>query len=267
MAIIFRTAGAWGAGKGTDLDPAEVDNNFWDLLLRVVDLESEGIQPKEIFAIDVTGNQMTITLDDLTTVFGPYTLPTAAFTWADEWQAGIAYEPYDIFVAEEGMYLVRFAHTSASEFDPAEGDSSGDFYQLIFPYPTTHDIGFFFPGTPGRGIEPGQAMFAHISTRDFYFEADLPLSVAKLLFAPDADMSFSILKNTTEIGTLEFGAGQTDGTFSFATNVQFNAGDRLRVLRDGDPLSSEPSEPDPEYGLDASAFDLMVTFRATKGTL
>lgn len=40
MAVTFRTAGAWGAGKGSNLVAAEVDGNFWDHEERIVDVEA-----------------------------------------------------------------------------------------------------------------------------------------------------------------------------------------------------------------------------------
>jgi len=36
MAIIYRTAGAWGPGNLINLTPTQVDNNFWELHGRVL---------------------------------------------------------------------------------------------------------------------------------------------------------------------------------------------------------------------------------------
>jgi hypothetical protein len=75
VAIIYRTAGAWGAGNGANLTPAQVDGNFWDLHGRVDTLERTPPTPNNIANITATGSQMTITMDDAST-FGPFTLPT-----------------------------------------------------------------------------------------------------------------------------------------------------------------------------------------------
>ncbi|MBB4520469.1 UNVERIFIED_ORG: hypothetical protein M2435_001249 [Rhizobium sophorae] len=72
--ITFRTAGAWGAGKGSNLTPAEVDGNFYDLDGRVTDLEDNPPTPNQIADITQDGNQITIVMDDAST-FGPFTLP------------------------------------------------------------------------------------------------------------------------------------------------------------------------------------------------
>ncbi|MGR9317278.1 hypothetical protein ACU8LZ_12605 [Rhizobium leguminosarum] len=72
--LIFRTAGAWGAGKGSNLTPAEVDENFHDLDCRVTDLEDNPPTANQIADITQDGNQITIVMDDAST-FGPFTLP------------------------------------------------------------------------------------------------------------------------------------------------------------------------------------------------
>jgi hypothetical protein len=78
MTITYRTAGAWGAGKGSNLTPAEVDGNFWDHEGRIAELEDSAPEPNNISNILVTGTQMTIVLEDATE-FGPFTLPQANF--------------------------------------------------------------------------------------------------------------------------------------------------------------------------------------------
>jgi len=72
--ITFRTAGAWGAGKGSNLTPAEVDENFHDLDGRVTEIEDNPPSPNQIADITQDGNQITIVMDDAST-FGPFTLP------------------------------------------------------------------------------------------------------------------------------------------------------------------------------------------------
>ncbi|WSH59835.1 hypothetical protein U8P68_10940 [Rhizobium ruizarguesonis] len=72
--ITYRTSGAWGAGKGSNLTPAEVDDNFYDLDGRVTELEDNPPSPNQIADITQSGNQITIVMDDAST-FGPFTLP------------------------------------------------------------------------------------------------------------------------------------------------------------------------------------------------
>lgn len=130
MPITYRTAGDWGAGKGGNLTPAEVDGNFYDLAQQIAGLEL-GPTPAEIDTISVVGNQMTITLDDARS-FGPYTIPTAAFRWRGAWAAATPYLVNDLVtVAGQGVFLVLVAHTSDSTFDPDYLVGSDIAYQLV----------------------------------------------------------------------------------------------------------------------------------------
>lgn len=78
MAIIYRTAGAWGAGKGSNLTAAEVDENFYDHEGRIDALETNPPEPNEITNITISGTQITFHFADTTTI-GPLTLPRAPF--------------------------------------------------------------------------------------------------------------------------------------------------------------------------------------------
>jgi hypothetical protein len=116
--LTFRTLGAWGAGKGANLAPNEVDSNFWSLAQEIFALQNNPAVPNGIATITVSGTQMTITLHD-GTVLGPYTLPVLTFRWRGEWQASTGYAVLDVVtVANTGIYLVEIAHTSAATFDP-----------------------------------------------------------------------------------------------------------------------------------------------------
>jgi hypothetical protein len=72
--LIYRTTGAWGAGKGGNLTPAEVDGNFYELANRAA--AALAITPAEIDTITASGTQLTITLTDAR-VF-TVTVPVAA---------------------------------------------------------------------------------------------------------------------------------------------------------------------------------------------
>lgn len=78
MTITYRTAGAWGAGKASNLTPVEVDENFYDHEQRIADMEANPPEPNNISNIEVVGTQMTIHIEGGTS-FGPFTLPQANF--------------------------------------------------------------------------------------------------------------------------------------------------------------------------------------------
>ena len=118
MDLTFRLPGPWGAGKGANLQPTEVDNNFWALAEAVVDLQSNPAQPVGIASISVSGTQMTITLTD-GTVMGPWTLPVLTFRWRGEWVPGAAYAELDVFtVLDTGIFMALLDHVSGATFDP-----------------------------------------------------------------------------------------------------------------------------------------------------
>lgn len=266
MTITFRTTDndKWGAGKGANLTSAEVDLNFWELLSRIVDIESE--MPDAAVGIDhfsVNGSAFTVHMSDGTTR-GPYTLPTAKFVLLGEWEPNTTYAA-QVFVTNGGnTYLVNVAHTSAETFDPGAVIGAEEIYGLL-PYPVDVDVnvGFFFPGQPGAGIDlaNGGTIFARIFSTPTYLPAGLSGSTATVQDAFEAPASFPIFKNDSAIGLLEFAAGETEGAFTFAGNVQFNGTtDRLRVL-----LFTPPEAPS-EFALDEEATDLAVNFVAKKGT-
>lgn len=118
MDITFRTLGPWGPGKGTNLQPSEVDSNFWSVAQAILDLQENPSLPNGIASITVAGTQMTIYLND-GSVMGPFTLPVLVFRWRGEWEASTAYEALDVFtVFQTGIFMVQAAHLSGSVFDP-----------------------------------------------------------------------------------------------------------------------------------------------------
>lgn len=118
MDLTFRLPGPWGAGKGANLQPTEVDNNFWALAEAIVDLQSNPAQPVGIASISVSGTQMTITLTDGSTM-GPFTLPVLTFRWRGEWVPLATYAELDVFtVFDTGIFMAVLDHTSGATFDP-----------------------------------------------------------------------------------------------------------------------------------------------------
>lgn len=250
--LLFRTVGEWGAGIARNLTPAEVDENFYTLQRYVNFLHDNPTQPTQIDSISVSGDQMTFNMDDGST-FGPFTLPSSAFVFTGDFQAIHGYSTFDLLIGSDGgLYMVLQSHTSAATFSAGAANSSGPYYQLLLPAQTLYDIGFFFPGTPGTGITAGNAMFTFRFTRNVYLPADCTGSYVGVGAAPTADVLLAVYKNSIHIGDITIAASSLTGTFAFPTHTQFTAGDRLRVLR---PAS-----------LDATAYDLSLTFKALKGT-
>jgi hypothetical protein len=124
--ITYRTIGAWGAGKGANLQASEVDNNFWSVALAINAIIDDPPAANGIGAISVSGTQMTIVLND-GQVMGPFTLPVLTFRWRGEWTEGTPYAQLDVFkVTDVGIFMVVIPFTSTNVFDPNEVDGSGD---------------------------------------------------------------------------------------------------------------------------------------------
>lgn len=132
MSILFRTAGAWGAGTGANLTPAQVDNNFWELLQSIMEASTDAPEPVGIANIVVVGSQMTVVLTDATEL-GPYTLPYTAFDWRGTWAPLTSYGLLNVVrVRGLGTFLCVNPHTSATDFDPEEEDTDGPFWQQMW---------------------------------------------------------------------------------------------------------------------------------------
>ena len=116
--LIFRTAGSWGPGKGSNLIPAEIDQNFDNVDERLDTLETNPPTPVEISSISVTGASMTVNMAD-GSKFGPFTLPTAAFVFRGDWAPLTQYFENDVFFEPgDGIFLVLTDFESATAFDP-----------------------------------------------------------------------------------------------------------------------------------------------------
>jgi hypothetical protein len=135
--IIYRTSGAWGSGAGANLAAEQVDGNFYDLDLRIKDVELHPQQPVQITSFTVVGNQMYINMSD-GTVQGPLTLPEVRWFFRGDWQPNITYAVDDVFNGPDAaVYVVTFAHRSATAFDANANDGQGhNYYSMILKTPT-----------------------------------------------------------------------------------------------------------------------------------
>lgn len=138
MVVVYRDE------KGSNLTPAEVDENFRTLVAAIEDFEAPaGVG---ITSFEVVGTTLTIHLSDGSTM-GPYQLPVAAFKWSGEYVPGTAYNELDVFqITGLGVYLVLRdytappADTEGNGFDPAVSDTEGELLQLMFGTPTSAPI-------------------------------------------------------------------------------------------------------------------------------
>lgn len=249
MAITYRTTDGtkWGAGKGSNLTPTQVDINFWELAQRILELEENPPSAKDISNIEVIGSQMKIYLSD-GTEFGPYTLPVAMFRYRGEWAPTENYVFMDLVtVPQRGLYFINVTHTSDAEFDPDKVISGESVYTLMFgELAYVYNFGVFYPMRPGQGISSGGYMAARLFEYGVILAAGLPGSLAKLRVAPTADLTFEIYdQDDTLLGDVTFPAGLTDGVFTFTDDWSGAVGDHVYFA--------------PPAAIDDTARDLMIT--------
>ena len=136
MAVIYRTPGPWGAGKGANLVAAEVDGNFFDVDTRVTAIEDNmPAAANGIAFFSVSENMFYVHMTD-STIQGPYMLPRAAWNFVGEWTPNTVYSVYDVVTANGGTYQVTLNHVSAPFFDPGATDGAGhDYYALLLTDP------------------------------------------------------------------------------------------------------------------------------------
>jgi hypothetical protein len=128
MAYKFRTTGPWGPGTSVDLDPVDVDNNFWQAIQDIAEKSTQGVGIADVI---VTGNQFSFVLTDHT-VLGPYTLPMMEISFGGEWAPNTFYAAGKIITHGGSTYFVEQNHTSDTTFDPGANDGFGhDFYGLL----------------------------------------------------------------------------------------------------------------------------------------
>lgn len=134
--ITFRTTGPWGPGKGSNLAPAEVDENFHTLDERLGEVENNPPIGVGIVDFDVDEDDGTFTvLLSNGSAQGPFPLPAVTLQWRDEWTPGTQYEVNNLFlVPNDAVYLVVVAHESPTEFDPEVGSITDEtlFLRKIF---------------------------------------------------------------------------------------------------------------------------------------
>lgn len=134
--ILYRTAGPWGPGVGANLTAPQVDGNFYDVSMRVQNLELHPPESVTITSFTASGSQLYINMSD-GTVQGPLTLPTVRWFFRGPWRPATVYAPDDVTVGpDSAVYLVLRSHTSATTFNANANDGAGHaYYSLLLEVP------------------------------------------------------------------------------------------------------------------------------------
>lgn len=227
MAIRFVTTDAlkWGTGEGSPHTAAQADNNFWELLQRIVELETNPIEGLGIESFSLVGNQLTITMTDATTR-GPFTVPVVVPAPKGEWQPLFTYQAYN-FISESGrLYMTDHAFTSEATFDPNEEDITGFQYILVLQQPVQpNDLNVFIGGI----MSDAQLILFMESTRRWQLPEDLTGSFFRAQVAATADTVVTFKKNGASIGTINWAIAGTVPSVVFTAAVTFEIGDTFAI--------------------------------------
>lgn len=112
----------------------------------------------------------------------------------------------------------------ASGFYYTDGSTDG-LEQVNLSGTQPHDIHVYQPGSPADGA----IVCRFQATRAFTLPASLTGSYFTAVTAADASTTFTIKKNGSSIGTVDWSAAGTTGTPTFASDVAFAAGDILLI--------------------------------------
>lgn len=257
MALTYRTDDGtrWGTGQGSDLDAAQIDLNFYTLYAGMIALEDHQQSVADIDFITATGDQMYVHLTDHR-VIGPITIPTSQWNYrSDGWQPATNYAAFDVFSHNGSLYLVLIAHTSGPTFSPSANDgNSHDLYGLLIATP---DNALPNDGTPGQVLtkvtespfatewrsqflrivsfcsafpDPNELMFQYVVTDEMQLPAGLTGSVAFASSDTLTNVSWSLAKNGSNIGSVDFTGPSPQGvSVTFPAAVNFVPGDILTL--------------------------------------
>lgn len=179
MAIIYRTSGPWGAGKGANLVAGEIDGNFYDTDRRIAQIEDTMPElANGIAFFSVSGAAFYVHMTD-GTIQGPFQLPQKAWNFRGAWQDHTLYYLNDVITANGGTYMVLINHTSGGSFDAGANDGFGhNFYGLLLTnpgnvLPTGGAAGMYLVKVTGNDFDVG-------------WQTPVVFPAQKLLEAPDA---------------------------------------------------------------------------------
>ena len=177
--------GRWGLNNaGPLLHDYQVDQNFWELLQRIVNIEEHPIEPVSIANITMDhSGLMTITMTDASTFH--LVTPIADIFGRGIWALSTHYYKRNVFGYGNSAYIVNVEHTSALTFDPGANDGNGhNYYTLLFTIPA---------GLPAGGAT-GQFL-TKASNADYVFQWLTLLGVS-----PGGDSGYVYIKHSSADG-------------------------------------------------------------------
>jgi len=249
--LLFRTDDLtkWGTGKGVNLLPSEVDDNFWTLLQKISQILASPVQPVQITGITFQSSSFRFYMSNATYYDVPF--PPFVLQWRGEWTAGATYNGnVDVVsVTGQGIYWTLQTHVADATFDPNRVIGGQFVYALMMTSDVQpYDLSMYYSA---RILGDSSVLFQHVVARDLIMPANLPGSFARLRVGTStALIYFAIEVNGTAVGSIDFGVIGSNPTVTFTNAVNLFAGDVL-VIR-------------APFTEDATAEGLSVTLALTK---
>ncbi len=199
----------------------------WDFFVNGVDVEVPLNEASEAYDVEI--------LDDSNNLIHPFTVTSPQL-----------YYPIDQVLADFGSppshLNVRVYQLSAAvgRGFPAQNPVIGSLPQVQPPPPVLP------PGTPPPGSNPdgifkwsvsvqsrkpnaGEILYRAPADEYLQFAANLPTAQAAVKVAPTSNASFPILQDGVQVGSVDFAAGKTVATFTYANAVLYNPGSVLEL--------------------------------------
>jgi hypothetical protein len=129
-------SGRWtGSTSGAPLSSFQGDENIFTLNTAIAAVAATVTPSRSISSITTSGNDITFHMSD-STLEGPFTIIPATFNGRGAWAPSTAYSVNDTFYINGTVYLVIFAHISASTFSAGANDGLGhNYYAVMVPNP------------------------------------------------------------------------------------------------------------------------------------
>lgn len=130
----------------------------------------------------------------------------------------------DIWLDPTRKYFVEYRDANDNLLDSWDNVFSLSETEVSIGYKP--NLAVFIGGVP----ENNELLIKFVATSTYVFPEDLPNSQADAEIAPTADTVFSFKKNGSTVGTATFLAGNTTGTYVWASDVVLNIGDKLTIV-------------------------------------
>ena len=130
--------------------------------------------------------------------------------------------PNEVTITDSNNISIDFGTAQAGKAVILAGDANG----VASGAPSiVYDIG----GSTLQQPTDGEVLSRFIAVRDFRMPVSLTGSQASSVTATTGVTAYPIKKNGTQVGTIDYAAAATAGTFTFATQTDFTSGDILTV--------------------------------------